>query len=73
MPSIKIKANESFDVGLRKFKRACEKAGVITGSKKREFYEKPTAVKKRKAAAAVKREAKKSKKKIVWEDLLNSK
>ncbi|MGB1947531.1 MAG: small ribosomal subunit protein bS21, partial [Gammaproteobacteria bacterium] len=27
MPSIKIKDTEYFDVGLRKFKRACEKAG----------------------------------------------
>ena len=58
MPSIKIKNNESFDVGLRKFKRACERAGVIPEVRKREFYEKPTAVRKRKAAAAVKREAK---------------
>ena len=58
MPSIKIKNNESFDVGLRKFKLACERAGVIPEVRKREFYEKPTAVRKRKAAAAVKREAK---------------
>ena len=62
MPSIKIKNNESFDVGLRNFKRACEKAGVIPEVRKREFYEKPTAVKKRKAAAAVKREAKNQRK-----------
>ena len=55
MPSIKIKHNESFDVGLRKFKRACERSGVIPEIRKREFYEKPTAVRKRKAAAAVKR------------------
>ena len=61
MPSIKIKNNESFDVGLRKFKRACEKAGVIPEVRKREFYEKPTAVRKRKAAAAVKRQAKRRK------------
>jgi len=58
MPSIKIKNNESFDIGLRKFKRACEKAGIIPEIRKREFYEKPTSVRKRKAAAAVKREAK---------------
>ena len=58
MPSIKIKDTEYFDVGLRKFKRACEKAGIIPEVRKREFYEKPTAVKKRKAAAAVKREKK---------------
>ena len=54
MPSINIKTNESFDVGLRKFKRACERAGIITEVRKREFYEKPTAARKRKAAAAVK-------------------
>ena len=61
MPSIKIRPNESFDVGLRKFKRACEKAGIIPEVRKREFYEKPTAVRKRKAAAAVKRASKKRK------------
>ena len=48
MPSIKIRPNESFDVGLRKFKRACEKAGIIPEVRKREFYEKPTSVKKEK-------------------------
>ena len=62
MPSIKLKPNESFDVGLRKFKRACEKAGIIPEVRKREFYEKPTSVLKRKKAAAVKREQKNQKK-----------
>ena len=42
MPSIKIKETESFDVGLRKFRRACERAGVVTEVRKREFFEKPT-------------------------------
>ena len=55
MPSIKIRPNESFDVGLRKFKRAVERAGIIPEVRKREFYEKPTAVRKRKMAAAIKR------------------
>ena len=62
MPSIKINNNESFDVGLRKFKRACEKAGIVPEIRKREFYEKPTSIRKRKAAAAVKREAKNQRK-----------
>ena len=62
MPSIKIKSSESFDVGLRKFKRACEKAGIVPEIRKREFYEKPTSGRKRKAAAAVKREAKNQRK-----------
>ena len=55
MPSIKIKETESFDVGLRKFRRACERAGIITEIRKREFYEKPTAKRKRKKAEAVAR------------------
>ncbi len=41
------------------FKRSCEKAGVLTESRRREYYEKPTAERKRKQAAAVKRHLKK--------------
>ena len=59
MPAVKVKENEPFDVALRRFKRSCEKAGVLAEVRSREFYEKPTAERKRKAAAAVKRHAKK--------------
>ncbi len=59
MPSVRVKDNEPFDVALRRFKRACEKAGVLTEIRRREFYEKPTQERKRKQAAAVKRHAKK--------------
>lgn len=59
MPSVQVRENEPFDVALRRFKRGCEKAGVLTDVRRREFYEKPTQVRKRKAAAAVKRYAKK--------------
>ncbi|MFC3852162.1 30S ribosomal protein S21 [Salinispirillum marinum] len=59
MPQVKVKDNEPFDVALRRFKRSCEKAGVLADVRKREFYEKPTWARKRKAAAAVKRHAKK--------------
>lgn len=59
MPSVKIRENEPFDVALRRFKRACEKAGILAEIHRREFYEKPTQVRKRKAAAAVKRWQKK--------------
>ena len=59
MPSVKIKENEPFDVALRRFKRSCEKAGVLSEVRRREHYEKPTSVRKRKAAAAVKRWQKK--------------
>ncbi len=59
MPAIRLKENEPFDVALRRFKRSCEKAGVLTEVRRREYYEKPTTVRKRKAAAAVKRHLKK--------------
>ncbi len=59
MPAVKLKENEPFDVALRRFKRACEKAGVLAEVRRREVYEKPTTVRKRQAAAAVKRHAKK--------------
>jgi small subunit ribosomal protein S21 len=55
---VRIKQDEPFDLILRRFRRSCEKAGVFTESRRREFYEKPTSIKKRKAAAAVKREKK---------------
>jgi small subunit ribosomal protein S21 len=60
MPSVKVRENEPFDVALRRFKRSCEKAGVLSEIRRREFYEKPTTIRKRKMAAAVKRYAKKS-------------
>jgi small subunit ribosomal protein S21 len=60
MPSIKVKNNEPFESAIRRFKRTCEKAGVVAEVRKREFYEKPTWARKRKAAAAVKRTKKKN-------------
>ena len=47
-----------FDVGLRKFKKACEQAGIVQEVRMREFYEKPTAKRKRKKAEAVSRSRK---------------
>ena len=59
MPAVRVKENEPFEVGLRRFKRTCEKAGVLSDVRKREFFEKPSQERKRKKAAAVKRHAKK--------------
>jgi small subunit ribosomal protein S21 len=59
MPSVRVRENEPFDVALRRFKRSCEKAGVLSEVRRRQYYEKPTAVRKRKLAAAVKRQQKK--------------
>lgn len=59
MPTVRVKENEPFEVAMRRFKRSCEKAGILAEVRRREFYEKPTAERKRKAAAAVKRHLKK--------------
>ena len=59
MPIVKVRENEPFDVALRHFKRSCEKAGVLSEVRKREFFEKPTWERKRKKAAAKKRHLKK--------------
>lgn len=59
MPIVRVREGEPFEVALRRFKRTCEKAGVLTEIRRREYYEKPTEIRKRKAAAAVKRNMKK--------------
>jgi small subunit ribosomal protein S21 len=59
MPSIKVKENESIEIALRRFKRGCEKAGILGDLRNREAFEKPTSKRKRMAAAAKKRLAKK--------------
>jgi small subunit ribosomal protein S21 len=59
MPTVRVKEGENPEYALRRFKRACEKAGILTELRRREFYEKPTAERKRKQAAAIKRHLKK--------------
>ena len=56
MPSVKVRENEPFEYALRRFKRSCEKAGVLAETRRREYYEKPTQERKRKSAAAVTRD-----------------
>ena len=59
MPSVNSKQNENADSLIRRFKRACEKAGTLTELKRRARYTKPTKVRAQKKAAAVKRYLKK--------------
>jgi small subunit ribosomal protein S21 len=59
MPTVRVKEGENPEYALRRFKRSCEKAGILTELRRREFYEKPTAERKRKQAAAIKRHLKK--------------
>jgi small subunit ribosomal protein S21 len=59
MTSVEVKEDESFESALRRFKKQCEKAGVLSELRKREHYEKPSVRKKKKALAARKKMAKK--------------
>lgn len=63
MPGIRVKENESFESALKRFKKQCEKAGILAEVKKREHYEKPSVKKKKKILAARKRAVKRIKRK----------
>ncbi len=55
MPGIKIRETESYENALRRFKKQCEKSGIIAEVRKKEFYEKPSVRRKKKSIAAKKR------------------
>ena len=55
MPGIRIRENESFENTLKRFKKQCEKTGVLSEVRKREHFEKPSIKRKKKALAAKKR------------------
>lgn len=55
MPGVKVRDGESFEAALKRFKKQCEKAGILSELRKREHYEKPSVKKKRKLASSKKR------------------
>ena len=58
MSEVRVGKSESIDSALRRFKRTCQKAGVLSEVKKREHYEKPSVKRKKKSEAARKRKMK---------------
>ena len=59
MPGIFIREGDSFESSIKKFKKQCEKAGILSEVRKRESYEKPSVKRKKKDVEARKRLAKK--------------
>ncbi len=55
MPGVKVHEGEPIDKALKQFKKQCEKSGILTEIKKREYYEKPSVKRKRKMLAAHKK------------------
>lgn len=60
MPLVRVREDESLESALRRFKRKCEKSGILSELKKRQHYEKPSAKRKRKALAARKKALKRT-------------
>ncbi|MEW6408585.1 MAG: 30S ribosomal protein S21 [Nitrospirota bacterium] len=61
MPGIKVKESESLENALRRFKKQCEKEGILSEIKKREHYEKPSIRRKKKLLASRKKAFKRTK------------
>lgn len=55
MPKIRIQDGDNIEYALRRFKKSCEKLGILSEIKKREYFEKPSIAKKKKSVAARKR------------------
>ena len=62
MSQVRVREGESFESAVRRFKRSCEKAGILSELRKREHYEKPSMRRKKKMIAARKRALKKVRK-----------
>ncbi|NOY87683.1 MAG: 30S ribosomal protein S21 [Deltaproteobacteria bacterium] len=64
MPGVRVRDNESFEGALRRFKKQCEKSGILSEIRRREYYEKPSVQKKRKMIAARKKMVKTTKRRF---------
>jgi small subunit ribosomal protein S21 len=47
VPKVIAREGEPFQVTLRKFKKSCEKAGLLSDIKKNNYYEKPSVARRR--------------------------
>ena len=55
MTTVIVEPGGPFELALRRFKKQCEKAGLLSELRKRQHYEKPSVKRKRKALVARKR------------------
>lgn len=60
MSSVSVRETNSFELALKRFKKQCEKAEILSEIKKREYYDKPSIKRKKKIIAARKKAARKS-------------
>lgn len=55
MAEIKVGDKETLENALRRFKKQCRQAGILSEVRKREHYDKPSVRRKKKSEAARKR------------------
>lgn len=55
MSVVKVGENENVESAIKRFKRKCQKDGIIGDLRKKEFYEKPSVKRKKKEENARKR------------------
>lgn len=53
--TVKVGDNESLDSALKRFKRKCQKDGIIADLRKKEAFEKPSVARKKKSENARKK------------------
>jgi small subunit ribosomal protein S21 len=52
MVNVRVREGENIEDAIRRFKRECERNGIMQEIKKREFYKPPSVVRKEKKAEA---------------------
>ena len=55
LSTVRVGENESAESAIKRFKRKCQKDGIIGDLRKHEAYEKPSVKAKKKQKAAIKR------------------
>ena len=60
MPKVKLKEGDNLEYALRRFKKTCEKLGILSEIKNRESFEKPSLARKKKSIMARKRASRKT-------------
>ncbi len=60
MPKMRIREGDNLEYAIRRFKKSCEKLGILSELKKREYFEKPSVARKKKSIAARKRSLRKT-------------
>ena len=52
MTHVRVSADESFERALRRFKKSCEKSGILADIRRHQHFEKPSERRKRKLNTA---------------------